>query len=265
MRLGLEADGGFEHFERRRIGGGIGAAGLAEDAFDLGDGFDQAIRLLEQLPGLGGGNAGQCRWHVQQVALVHLRHEFTAKLADRPGGGGENQRSDDQHSFGVSQRPVERRAVEARQPAVDRIGIFGRDAAADQPAHQHRDQRYRQQRGAGHRIGFGKRQRRKQPAFLPLEREHRDERKSDDQQAEKQRRADFDRRLGDDRPARRAGEDFAGVVMPPAFKVFMGVLDHHHGGIDHGADGNGNAAQRHDVGVHPLPAHDDDGDEHAER
>ena len=34
--LGLEHDGRLEHDERRRIGGGLGAADLAEDVLDLG-------------------------------------------------------------------------------------------------------------------------------------------------------------------------------------------------------------------------------------
>ena len=44
----LELDGGLEHFQRRRIGGGLGAPGLAEDARHLGHAADQAIGLLQQ-------------------------------------------------------------------------------------------------------------------------------------------------------------------------------------------------------------------------
>ena len=45
----------------------------------------------------------------------------------------------------------------------------------------------------------------------------------------------------------------------------MQIFDHDDGAIDHGADGNGHAAQRHDVGVKPLPAHDQHGDEKPDR
>ncbi len=42
------------------------------------------------------------------------------------------------------------------------------------------------------------------------------------------------------------------------FDVFVGVFDHDNGSIHHGADGNGNASQAHDVGVDSLPFHDDE-------
>ena len=47
--------------------------------------------------------------------------------------------------------------------------------------------------------------------------------------------------------------------MVPRFDVLVGILDHHHCGIDHRADRNGDAAERHDIGVHALVIHDDVG------
>ncbi len=47
--------------------------------------------------------------------------------------------------------------------------------------------------------------------------------------------------------------------------MLVGVLDHHHRRIDHGADGDGDAAERHDVGVEPLDPHDQEGGQHPER
>jgi hypothetical protein len=38
----------------------------------------------------------------------------------------------------------------------------------------------------------------------------------------------------------------------------MGVLDHHDGGVDHGADGDGDATQAHQIGVHAQRAHGDE-------
>ena len=52
--------------------------------------------------------------------------------------------------------------------------------------------------------------------------------------------------------------------MAPMLQVFVGVFNHDHGGIDHGANGNGNTAQRHDVGVNALVAHDDKGGQNAQ-
>ena len=41
-------------------------------------------------------------------------------------------------------------------------------------------------------------------------------------------------------------------------QVFVGIFNHHHSPINHVANGKGNAAQRHDIGVHALPFHDDE-------
>ena len=51
----------------------------------------------------------------------------------------------------------------------------------------------------------------------------------------------------------------------PSLDLLVRVLDHHHRGVDHRADGDGDAAQRHDVGVDALPAHHQEGDHHAQR
>src|SRR6185369_6430776 len=47
--------------------------------------------------------------------------------------------------------------------------------------------------------------------------------------------------------------------------MLMGILDHDDGGIDHGADGNRNAAEAHDVGTDPHQPHDDHGNKDADR
>ncbi|MCY1284519.1 hypothetical protein D3C72_1298050 [compost metagenome] len=51
----------------------------------------------------------------------------------------------------------------------------------------------------------------------------------------------------------------------PGLDLLVGVFDHHHRGIHHGANGDGNPAQGHDVGIDALVAHDDEGDQHADR
>ena len=45
----------------------------------------------------------------------------------------------------------------------------------------------------------------------------------------------------------------------------MRVLDHDDGGVHQRADGDGDPPQGHDVGVDPLPGHDKEGGEHADR
>ncbi len=90
------------------------------------------------------------------------------------------------------------------------------------------------------------------PPLLSLQREHRQEADGDDQQGEEDGGPHFYARLGDDAPAVLVGER-----LP--LHVLVDVLDHHDGTIHHGADGDGDAAEGHDVGVDPLQVHHDKG------
>jgi hypothetical protein len=160
---------------------------------------------------------------------------------------------------------VAQRAIERDKEAVDGISFFGRNASADEITHQHRDKRDRKSRCRGHRVGLGKGERREEPSLLRFEREHRNEREGDDQQRNEKRRPDLRRRLADRAPAFLARERRARVRVMPGFEALVRVLDHHHRGVDHRADGDRDAAERHDVGVHPLVIHDDECGEDAER
>ncbi|MNO08694.1 hypothetical protein D3C81_2314810 [compost metagenome] len=51
----------------------------------------------------------------------------------------------------------------------------------------------------------------------------------------------------------------------PGLDLLVGVLDHHHRGVDHGTDGNGDPSQGHYVGVDSLVAHDDEGHQYPDR
>jgi hypothetical protein len=55
------------------------------------------------------------------------------------------------------------------------------------------------------------------------------------------------------------------VLQLEGFDVLVGVLDHHDRRVHHRADGDRDAAQRHDVGVDALPVHDDERGQHADR
>ena len=159
----------------------------------------------------------------------------------------------------------QQRVVGADQPAIQRILRLVRNPAADPVAHQHRNQRHRETGGRRHGIGFCKRQRAEQASFLRFQREHRNEGQRDDHQREEQRRADLGRRAGHHLPVGFACQRLAGMRMIPRLDFLVRVFDHHHRRIDHGADGNGNATERHDVGVDTLHTHDDEGDQHAQR
>ena len=53
--------------------------------------------------------------------------------------------------------------------------------------------------------------------------------------------------------------------MLVALQVLVRILDHHDGRIDHGADGNRNTTERHDIGIDTLLLHDDEGRQDPER
>jgi hypothetical protein len=132
------------------------------------------------------------------------------------------------------------------------------DLAANEVPHQHGHQCNRQRRRCRHRIGLGECKRRKQSALLGFQREHRQEAQRDDQEGEEQRWSNFTGRLGDYAPAIVIRERLL-------FDVLVHVFDHHDGRIDHRPDRDRDAAERHDVCVDALQAHDDECDEDADR
>ena len=263
--LRLELDRRLEHLERRRVGGGFGAAGLAEHAFDFRHRLDEAVGLLQQRCCLAHRKAGKGRRHVEQVAFVEARHELGPDVLQRPQAQHEQNAGDRDRRLRCAQHRVEQRPVDSDQEAVERIRAFIGNAAANEIAHQHRDQRHREAGGRRHRVGLGEGQRREQATFLRLEREHRNEGKRDDEQREEEGRADLGRGIADHSPAGFSREAFARMGMAPLLEVLVRVLDHHHGSVDHRTDGDGDAAERHDVGVHALIAHDDERRQDAER
>ncbi|MCY1227424.1 hypothetical protein D9M72_396910 [compost metagenome] len=143
--------------------------------------------------------------------------------------------------------------------------MFRRNPAADHVAHQDRHQGHGQSRRRGHGIGLGVGQRREQPALLRLERKHRDERQRNDQQRQEQRGPDLGRRLPDHAPALVPARLTTGMVRMPVLQLLVRVLDHDNRGIDHGTDGDRDSAQRHDVGIDTLVAHDQECGQHTQR
>ena len=231
----------------------------------FGQGFDEAVGLLQQLGRLAGGQTGQGGGHVKQIPLIQRRHEFPADAQHRPGGGRQQQHGDGNRRARPAQHNVQHRSVNGDQPSVQRIFLLVRNAPANQIPHQHRDQRDGQPRCRRHGIGFGEGQRRKQTALLRFKGEHRNKGQRDDEQAEKQRRAHLGSRIADDAPAGFAFQRACGVFVRPALQVFVRVFNHHHRRIHHRANGDRDAAQRHDVGVHALVMHHDEGRQNAQR
>ncbi len=93
--LRLQIDDRLEHLRRRRIGRGLGAARLAVDRGHLGEGLDDAVLDLQQFRRLGDRNARQRGRHVEQRALVQVRHELGAELRRGPDGDAQNQKREE--------------------------------------------------------------------------------------------------------------------------------------------------------------------------
>ena len=73
------------------------------------------------------------------------------------------------------------------------------------------------------------------------------------------------RGLADHAPAFLARERCGRVSVMPGLDPLVRVLYHHHRGVHHRADRDGDAAQRHDVGVHALEIHDNERGQDSER
>ena len=53
--------------------------------------------------------------------------------------------------------------------------------------------------------------------------------------------------------------------LMPRFQVLVRVFDHDDSGVHHRPDGNGDAAERHDVGIHSLVVHHEESGQHPQR
>ncbi len=143
----------------------------------------------------------------------------------------------------MPQHALQHRAIKRDQGSIEWVAQLGRDATANPVAHQHRHQRYREARSRRHRIRLGESERPKQPAFLRFEREDRNERQGNDDEAEEERRAYFNRGLGHHLPMCVAAQALIWMSLCPGFDPLVGVLDHDHGGVDHGADRDRNSSE----------------------
>src|SRR3990170_2773226 len=126
----------------------------------------------------------------------------------------------------------------------------------DQERHEHRRERDGQKAREEHGERLGKGKGLEQPAGLLLERKDRQEPDGDHEEREEQRRPDLLRRF-DDHIDARAGP----ARLFPVLELLVRVLDHDDRGVHHGADGDGNAAQAHDVRAEPEIIHAEEGDE----
>ena len=110
-----------------------------------------------------------------------------------------------------------------------------------------------------HRQGLGVGQRLEQPPFLRLEREDGQEGDGDDEQREEAGRRDFLHRFDDHRLV------IDGLARPaPFLQLLVRLLDDDDGRVHQLAHGDGDAAERHDVGRDPEHPERNERDEHGD-
>ena len=222
--------------------------------------LDDLVGLLQQFLRFRNRDTRIGRRHPEEIALVKRRNKLTAETGIRNPGDRCHQHRQQNHRFREAKYKVNERLVGPDKKPAERILLLRANLSADQNRHQHRDDRDRKQRRGRHRERLGIGQRAKQPAFLCLQRKDRQEGQRNDHKAVKQCGTDLFGGIDNDRvtierlPAR----------MRP-FQMLVGILHHHHAGIDHHTDRNRDAPERHDVGVDIQQVHRQEGDQYPER
>ncbi len=257
LRAGFELDRGLHHAERRRVGGGLGPARLAEDAQHLREALQDPVLGGQQLAGLGHRDPGAGDRHVEDGPLVERRHELAADPQRQDDGERDQEEVDEQGGFLEAQGPADHRLVDPAQEARDRVfGLRLEAFAFQEERHQHRHQGDREDGGGRHGEGLGEGERPEQPPLLGLEHEDRHERDDDDHQGE------------EDPPAHLlAGFDDGGgavstLLLGALGQAPVGVFHHHDRGVHQHADRKRDAAEGHDVGGDAQGEHRDEGDQH---
>ena len=158
-----------------------------------------------------------------------------------------------------AQHPPDHRHIEGDQQAIHRVSGLGVNASANQENHQHRRQGDGEKGGEKHGECLGEGERLKEPSFLSLEGEYRQERDRDDQQRVKKRLSHLLCGLDDNLIAAPMS-----AFLFPSFQTLVGIFHHDDRRIDHGANSNGDPSKGHDIGGQVQVVHgdkrDDDGD-----
>ena len=142
-------------------------------------------------------------------------------------------------------REAKSRCVNRAQDAHDRIVFLAMQPAANQKRAQDRNERDGDDCRADHRERLRECQRMKELSFHAGQRKHRNEGEDDDRHGEEDRTADEPRGVQRDLADLRSV--FAAVLLGMLLRMTNHVLRHHDSGIDQHADGDGDAAERHDV------------------
>ena len=163
----FQPDGGLDHAQGRRVGGGVGPAGLAEDVLHLGKGANDAVRLLKDVFRLGDGDARHGGGHIQQVALIQGRHELGPQVHQGIDGDRHGQEGRQDGGLGKAHDDPQHRPVHHHGGPGHGILLIRDDLAPDEIEHENGNQGDGQDGGPAHGKGLGEGQGPEQAARFP--------------------------------------------------------------------------------------------------
>src|SRR4029077_13334599 len=179
--------------------------------------------------------------HVKQRPFIKRGHEFAAESLVRKNCDQKNDEGAAKSEPTVTENEVGDWLIGPDQKSVYRVFLFGRDFPANEQCHQHRHERDAEKRREEHRERFCEGERPEEPAFLRGQREDWDKAYGDYEQRE-EKRASHTLCAGDDYLDTFDVVRLALMCLPKVLKLLMRVLDHDDCRIDHGADGDRDAA-----------------------
>ena len=244
----------LNHRHRCHVGRRFGTPDLAQHSINLWNRRQRLITLTQHGLRLLAANTRKERWHIHDRPFMQRRHKLSAQQIPRQYRYDQDRSCHRDRGPPKAQHQRNQRTVRPHQQAIHGIRRFRSHALPNEESHHDWHERDRQQRRSRHRQRLCPCERLEQAAFLILERKDRDERNCDDQQGHKQCRSDFLGRCRHELPMWPAGLARSTRVRV-ALHVFVQILHHHDGRIDHGADRNRDAAQRHDVCRQPQGTH----------
>ncbi len=254
----LEADRGLDHGQRRRVGGGIGPAGFPEDVLHLGKGADDAVGLLEDIFRLGDGDARHGGGHIEQVAFIQGRHELGPQMHQGIDGDRHGQ-SKARAMASLGKRMIPRKTGRYTTMVARATGFFSSGMILPRIKYSMRMGTRVMARMADPpmaKVLVKARGRNRRPVS-PVQGENGQKGDRDHQNGEKERGAHFLGGLQD--------QGLPGGIRRGVLDVLVGVFHHHHRGVHHGADGDGNPRQAQDVGIDVELVLQNQGDQHPER
>lgn len=265
------------HYGKRgRVRGRFRAACLSMDPFHLGEGLENPVLNLKELLGFRDGNARNCGGHVKERPFVQGRHEFRSQPSEREPSEEDHCSGCKDDRPGMPEDEFHSQLIHAHEKTADRVFFLAVDASHQkgiddggappgpeavrvQAGEKQPDGRVQgdgQHRGNDHGEVLGEGERFEEPPFLGFESENQHEGDGDDEECKKAGTS-YLFHCGDNDLLEFSPAPFSA----PMFQLLVGLLHDDDSGVHHGPDGDGNAAEGHDVGRDSHAVQRDEGDD----